>query len=62
MNRYDAMRDRLTAITLGLVLGLGCVTSSLAQDAGPQIMPNYREADIRQIIEAVAIRPGPCAG
>jgi general secretion pathway protein D len=53
VNRDDAMRDRLTAIILGLVLGLGCVTSSLAQDAGPQIMPNYREADIRQIIEAV---------
>ena len=38
---------------LGLVLGLGGTMSTLAQDAGPQIMPNYREADIRQIIEAV---------
>lgn len=39
----------------GLVLGLalGNASTALAQDDGPQIMPNYREADIRQIIEAV---------
>jgi general secretion pathway protein D len=47
------MLDRLKIVALGLVLGLGGTSSTLAQDAGPQIMPNYREADIRQIIEAV---------
>ena len=52
MNRFDAMRHRFSATTLGVFLGLSWATSSLAQD-GPQIMPNYREADIRQIIEAV---------
>ncbi len=53
MNRHYAMRNRLRLMALGLVLGLGSMSSTLAQDAGPQIMPNYREADIRQIIEAV---------
>lgn len=53
VNRHYAMRDRLRIMALGLVLGLSTTSSSVAQDAGPQIMPNYREADIRQIIEAV---------
>jgi len=53
VKRYDTMRDKLSAMTLGGLLALSSVTHSLAQDAGPQIMPNYREADIRQIIEAV---------
>ncbi|MCZ6497790.1 MAG: type II secretion system protein GspD, partial [Gammaproteobacteria bacterium] len=53
MNRHYTMRDRLRIMALGLVLGLSTTSSSVAQDAGPQIMPNYREADIRQIIEAV---------
>jgi general secretion pathway protein D len=47
------MRNRISASILGLTLGLGGAASALAQQAGPQIMPNYREADIRQIIEAV---------
>ena len=54
MNRHNAMnRLRVVALGLGLVLGLGSTSSTLAQDDGPQIMPNYRDADIRQIIEAV---------
>ena len=53
MNRHYAMRDRLRIMALGLVLGLSTTSSTVAQDAGPQIMPNYRDADIRQIIEAV---------
>ena len=53
MNRHYAMRDRLRFMALGLVLGLCSTRFALAQDAVPQIMPNYREADIRQIIEAV---------
>jgi general secretion pathway protein D len=40
-------------MALGLVLGLGSMSPASAQDVGPLIMPNYREADIRQIIEAV---------
>ncbi len=53
VNRHYAMLDRLRVVALGLVVGLGSANSALAQDAGQQIMPNYREADIRQIIEAV---------
>ncbi len=53
MNRHTTMRVRLRVMALGLVLGLGSASSTLAQDAEAQIMPNYREADIRQIIEAV---------
>ncbi len=53
VNRHYAMLDRLRVVALGLVVGLGSAISALAQDAGQQIMPNYREADIRQIIEAV---------
>jgi len=36
-----------------LMLSLCRVVPTGAQDAGQQIMPNYREADIRQVIEAV---------
>ena len=54
MNKHYATRDRLRVMILALILGLGATSSALAQEAaGPQIMPNYREADIRQIIEAV---------
>jgi len=47
------MRVLLTGLSLGLALGATGTAPIFAQDAGPQIMPNYREADIRQIIEAV---------
>ena len=30
----------------------------LAQDAGQQIMPNYRDADLRQVVEAVGVVTG----
>ncbi len=53
MSTHNATRDRLGVLALGLVIGLGSMSPASAQDAGPQIMPNYREADIRQIIEAV---------
>jgi general secretion pathway protein D len=36
-----------------LMLSLCRIAPTGAQDAGQQIMPNYREADIRQVIEAV---------
>ena len=48
MNRYLA---RLLAAFLTLALLVFARAS--AQQAGQQIMPNYREADIRQVIEAV---------
>ncbi len=44
------MQHRLKVITLGLFLGFG---TSVAQEDGNQIMPNFREADIREIVEAV---------
>ncbi len=53
MNRHYPMKDKLKVIALGTVLVLSSASTTFAQDAGPQIMPNYREADIRQIIEAV---------
>ena len=55
MNRHNPKRDTIRLMAAGLVLGLGLgsANTALAQDDGPQIMPNYREADIRQIIEAV---------
>jgi len=55
VNRHKPKRDRIRLMAAGLVLGLGLgsANTTLAQDDGPQIMPNYREADIRQIIEAV---------
>jgi len=49
--RWVASR-RAHAAVLGLVLGCGTAGVSLAQDA-PLITPNYRETDIRQVIEAV---------
>jgi general secretion pathway protein D len=44
------MQYRLKVIALGLLLSFG---TSVAQDDGNQIMPNFREADIREIVEAV---------
>ena len=44
------MQHRLKVIALGLLLSFG---TSVAQDDGNQIMPNFREADIREIVEAV---------
>ncbi|HEY5622171.1 MAG TPA: type II secretion system protein GspD, partial [Gammaproteobacteria bacterium] len=52
MKSLPALHYRLTITALGIFLGVGAGGSALAQD-GPQIMPNYREADIRQIVEAV---------
>ena len=40
-------------VAVGLVFGVWHNGPSRAQQAGPQIMPNYRGADIRQVIEAV---------
>jgi general secretion pathway protein D len=47
------MQRRLKLSALGVILGFGGIGVSQAQDGGQQIMPNYREADLRQIIEAV---------
>jgi general secretion pathway protein D len=51
--RFFAVPPRVRAVVLGLVLSIGAGSPSLAQDDDAQIMPNYREADIRQVIEAV---------
>ncbi len=40
-------------VAVGLVFGVWHNGPARAQQAGPQIMPNYRGADIRQVIEAV---------
>ena len=51
--RLFAVPPRVRAVVLGLVLCIGAGSLCLAQDDAAQIMPNYREADIRQVIEAV---------
>jgi general secretion pathway protein D len=53
VKRQHAMQHRLKLSALGIILGLGGFGVCQAQDADQQIMPNYREADLRQIIEAV---------
>jgi general secretion pathway protein D len=48
------MKDHLPRFLAALMtLALLVFARASAQQAGPQIMPNYREADIRQVIEAV---------
>ncbi|NNC63377.1 MAG: type II secretion system secretin GspD [Gammaproteobacteria bacterium] len=48
------MKDHLPRfLAVLLTLALLVFVRASAQQAGPQIMPNYREADIRQVIEAV---------
>jgi general secretion pathway protein D len=48
------MKDHLPRFLAALLtLALLVFARASAQQAGPQIMPNYREADIRQVIEAV---------
>ncbi len=51
---HDRVTDAYFRVA-GHALLMACLAVGpvLAQDAGPQIMPNYRGADIRQIIEAV---------
>ena len=50
----QVIRNRTTV--LPAILALTALLAAIAVDAqqpGPQIMPNYREADLRQVIEAV---------
>ena len=48
-----AIRVAVRATLAGLVLWFGIGDIAWAQDDAAQIQPNYREADIRQVIEAV---------
>ena len=48
---------RIRATALGALLGLAAVHAAHGQD-DQQIMPNYREADIRQVVEAVGAVTG----
>jgi len=43
----------VATLALSLIVGWYGISPSLAQQPEQQIMPNYREADIRQVIEAV---------
>ena len=48
---------RMRATALGALLGLAAAHAAFGQD-DQQIMPNYREADIRQVVEAVGAVTG----
>ncbi len=48
---------RIRATALGALVGLAALHTAYGQD-DQQIMPNYREADIRQVIEAVGAVTG----
>ena len=60
-NRTAACRNlavgRIRATALGALLGLAAAHAALGQD-DQQIMPNYRAADIRQVVEAVGAVTG----
>lgn len=60
-NRTAALRSlaagRVRATALGALLGFAALHAAYGQD-DQQIMPNYREADIRQVIEAVGAVTG----
>lgn len=50
----QVFRTRITALPAMLALAtFFAVMRADAQQPGPQIMPNYREADLRQVVEAV---------
>jgi len=52
------LQRRMLALLLGSVLGLAQPHNAIAQAQDQQIMPNYRDADIRQVIEAVGAVTG----
>ena len=51
--RYSMSKRFVFVLALSVSLVIWQAEPIQAQQAGPQIMPNYRGADIRQVIEAV---------
>jgi len=55
---FHSRRARLAGCALAALLGLGPVLAVAQQDRGARITPNFKDADITQIIEAVSAATG----
>ena len=50
---FKAIHTKTSYKAAALLALVACTVPASAQQPGPQIMPNYREADLRQVVEAV---------